>query len=148
MTLITLLAPFLIGVGSASQALAQTVRQAPQAPSAGTVLGLVWLAAFGIMVISTWASGFTAKRINNISGATYSKAFLATFLKGLMSLTGFFVFGLYLDAPPIVALARHSVPASLETTRIRFRPSNRMAEIFIFREWLFARSGTRPASDL
>ena len=97
-TTLFLAAPFAL-------ALAQRGRQAT-APevSESTILGAVWLAAIIVFVFSVWASGFTAKRINNISNATYAKAFLATFLKGLLSLTGIFMFGLFLKADPIVAL--------------------------------------------
>ena len=69
-----------------------------------TQLQLLWAAGFIIFVFSVLVCGLLTKRMNNISGASYGKAFLATFLKGLTSLAGFFVFGLYLQAPWYVAL--------------------------------------------
>ena len=97
-TTVFLAAPFAL-------AFAQRGRQGT-APAVAetTIIQAVGLAAIIVFVFSVWASGFTAKRINNISGATYTKAFLATLLKGLLSLAGIFVFGLFLRADPIVAL--------------------------------------------
>jgi len=82
------------------------VQRAPQgAPqtSASTVMQAVLLGLAITFIFSVFAAGFTAKKTNNIHNPTYGKAFIATVLKNLMGLAGFFVFGLFLQAQPIVA---------------------------------------------
>lgn len=70
-----------------------------QGPDPVAVLQAVLLGLAITFVFSVFAAGFTAKKINNIHHPTYSKALLATILKNLLGLAGFFVFGLFLDAP-------------------------------------------------
>ena len=82
-------------VGQASQ----------QGPSASDVIGAVWLGLTIIAIVSIVVVGFTAKKINNISNPTYAKAFVAQLLIGPLSLAGLALFGLYLQAPPVLAFA-------------------------------------------
>jgi hypothetical protein len=58
-----------------------------------------------MFVVSVVATGFVAKRINNISGATYAKAFLATALKNITTVAGVMVAILFWGAEPVVAFA-------------------------------------------
>ncbi|KPJ88848.1 MAG: hypothetical protein AMS18_13090 [Gemmatimonas sp. SG8_17] len=74
-----------------------------QAPRPSSIVQAVWLAFVIIFIVSVFATGFTAKRINNLHNPTYGKAFLAQILIGPFSLAGFMMFGLYLQAPPLVA---------------------------------------------
>ena len=93
--------PLLVQVGRAVREATQ--QQAPPITPSG-VLGMFWLAGFVMFAVSFICVGFVAKRINNIAEASYGKAFLATFLKGLGTLVGLAVFLFYLKAPPIFAL--------------------------------------------
>lgn len=77
---------------------------AQAAPQPSTILQAIWLGTLILFVISVFAAGFTAKKIENIHNPTYSKAFLALMLIGPFSLAGFMMFGLFFQAPPIVAL--------------------------------------------
>ncbi len=79
------------------------IAAAQQAPRPSSIVQAVWLAFAIIFVVSVFATGFTAKRINNLHNPTYRKAFLAQLLIGPFSLAGFMMFGLYLQAPPLVA---------------------------------------------
>jgi len=82
------------------------VSQASQeGPSTGDVVGAVWLGLIIIFFIAVIVTGFTAKKINNISNATYSKAFVAQFLIGPLSMAALAIFGLYFEAPFIVSVA-------------------------------------------
>ncbi len=74
-------------------------------PSEGDVVGAIWIGLTILGIVAVFATGFTAKRINNISGAGYGKALLAQMLIGPLSIAGLMMFGIYLDAPPIVAFA-------------------------------------------
>jgi hypothetical protein len=74
------------------------------APQPSTVLQAIWLGTLILFIISVFTAGFTAKKIENIHNPTYSKAFLALILIGPFSLAGFMMFGLFFQAPPIVAL--------------------------------------------
>ena len=74
-----------------------------EAPRTSTVVQAIWLAAIVIFVVSWITTGFTAKRIENLHNPTYAKAFLAQLLIGPFSLAAFMMFGLYFQAPPIVA---------------------------------------------
>lgn len=76
-----------------------------QGPSAGDVIGAVWLGLTILGILSIIVVGFTAKKINNISNPTYAKAFVAQLLIGPLSLAALMLFGLYLQAPPVVAFA-------------------------------------------
>lgn len=58
-----------------------------------------------MLVVSVVATGFVAKRINNISGATYAKVFLATVLKNITALAGVMVAILFWGVEPVVAVA-------------------------------------------
>jgi len=82
-------------------ALIQTAESSPRASSIAQAIGLGMVIVF---VFSVIASGFAAKRIENLHAPTYSKAFLATMLKNLVGLTAFFVFGLFFQAPWYVAM--------------------------------------------
>lgn len=84
--------------------LASLQQAAQNQPQASTVVQTIWLALTILGVLSIIVVGFTAKKIENIHNPTYSKAFLAQFLVGLLSTVGFFLFGLFLQAPPLVAL--------------------------------------------
>ena len=81
----------------------QRAAPAAQQPRASTVVQAVLLGLAITAVFSIFAAGFTAKKIENIHNPTYAKAFIATLLKNLMGMAGFFVFGLFFQAPPIVA---------------------------------------------
>ena len=76
---------------------------AQEAPRTSTVVQAIWLAAIVIFVVSWITTGFTAKRIENLHSPTYAKAFLAQLLIGPFSLAAFMMFGLYFEAPPLVA---------------------------------------------
>lgn len=71
----------------------------------GNVVGAIWLGLMILGVIAVFVTGFTAKKINNISNPTYAKAFVSQLLIGPLSLAGLALFGLYFKAPPILALA-------------------------------------------
>ncbi|MEJ2237140.1 MAG: hypothetical protein P8X82_02485 [Gemmatimonadales bacterium] len=61
-----------------------------------------------IFFVAVFVTGFTAKKIENISQpgyGNYGKALIAQMLIGPLSLGGLMMFGLYLDAPPILAFA-------------------------------------------
>jgi hypothetical protein len=73
------------------------------APRESTIVQAIWLAATIIFVVSWITTGFTAKRIENLHNPTYGKAFLSQILIGPFSLAAFMMFGLYFEAPPIVA---------------------------------------------
>lgn len=77
---------------------------AAPAADAGTTFGAIWIGLIALGILGIFVAGFTAKKINNIHNPTYSKAFLAQLMIGLFSMAGFFVFGLYFDAPTPVAL--------------------------------------------
>jgi hypothetical protein len=64
----------------------------------------VGLAVTVLFCIAVFVTGFTAKKINNIHRPSYAKAFVAQFLIGPTTLAGFMLFGLFLEAPPLVAL--------------------------------------------
>ena len=82
------------------------VSQASQPPpSAGDVIGAVWLGLTILGIVSVFVVGFMAQKINNISNPTYAKAFVAQLLIGPLSLAALALFGLYFQAPPIVAFA-------------------------------------------
>ena len=72
-------------------------------PRESTIVQAIGLATIIIFVVSWITTGFTAKRIENLHNPTYSKAFLAQFLIGPISLAAFVMFGLYFEAPPVVA---------------------------------------------
>jgi hypothetical protein len=76
-----------------------------QGPSTGDVVGAVWLGLTILGIISIIVVGFTAKKINNISNPSYAKAFVAQLLIGPLSLAALALFGLYFQAPPVVAFA-------------------------------------------
>ena len=73
-------------------------------PSEGDVVGAIWLGLTILGLVAVFVTGFTAKRINNIHEPGYGKALLAQILIGPLSLAGLMMFGVYLDAPPILAL--------------------------------------------
>jgi hypothetical protein len=73
--------------------------------SEGDVVGGVWLGLMIIFFVAVFVTGFTAKKIENISQPGYGKALIAQMLIGPLSLGGLMMFGLYLDAPPILAFA-------------------------------------------
>jgi len=73
--------------------------------SEGDIVGGVWLGLMIIFFVAVFVTGFTAKKIENISQPGYGKALIAQMLIGPLSLAGLMMFGLYLDAPPILALA-------------------------------------------
>jgi hypothetical protein len=85
--------------------LALITQASQQPPSASDVIGAVWLGLTILGILSIIVVGFTAKKINNISNPTYAKAFVAQLLIGPLSLAALALFGLYLQAPPVVALA-------------------------------------------
>jgi hypothetical protein len=76
-----------------------------QGPSASDVVGAVWLGLTILGILSIIVVGFTTKKINNISNPTYAKAFVAQLLIGPLSLAALALFGIYLQAPPVVAFA-------------------------------------------
>jgi hypothetical protein len=80
--------------------LQQTAQSGPQ-PS--TVISTIWVGLLVLAVLGVIVTGFTAKRIENIHNPTYVKAFVAQFLIGWLSMAAFFMFGLFLQAPPLVA---------------------------------------------
>ena len=79
------------------------LQQAQAGPAPSTVVQTIWIALTILGIISVLVVGFTAKKINNIHNPTYSKAFLAQVLVGFLATAGFFIFGLFLQAPAIVA---------------------------------------------
>jgi hypothetical protein len=78
------------------------VTQAQPNPS-DVVQGLI-IAFLIIFIFDVFVTGFTAKKIENIHAPSYSKAFLATLLKNMLSWAGLAFMGLYLGANPIVVL--------------------------------------------
>ena len=76
----------------------------PDGPSSTTILQVMWAGLLIVFVFSVFTAGFVAKKINNISGATFAKAFLATILKNAVGLFGL-VFMFYLDINPLAAFA-------------------------------------------
>jgi len=78
-----------------------TVQQTQPRPS--TVLQGVLLGIVILFVFSVFATGFTAKRINNIHKPTYAKAFLATLLKNITSWAGLATAIFFFQLNPIVA---------------------------------------------
>ena len=70
----------------------------------GTIIGALWLASLILFIVAVLATGFTAKKIDNISGASYAKAWVAQFLISFTVPAGFFIFALYFQAHWIVAL--------------------------------------------
>lgn len=74
-----------------------------EAPRASTIVQAVWLAAIVVFVVSWIATGFTAKRIENLHNPTYGKAFLSQILIGLFSLAAFVMFAFYFKAPLLLA---------------------------------------------
>jgi len=78
-------------------------QQTPAGPAPSTVVQTIWIALAALAIISIVVVGFTAKKIENIHNPTYSKAFLAQMLVGFLATAGFFIFGLFLQAPAIVA---------------------------------------------
>ena len=74
-------------------------------PSEGDIGGAIWIGLTILGLVAVFVTGFTAKRINNIHAPGYGKALLAQILIGPLSLAGLMMFGVYLDAPPILALA-------------------------------------------
>ena len=79
------------------------LQQAQAGPAPSTVVQTIWIALSILGVISIFIVGFTAKKIENIHNPTYSKAFLAQVLVGFLATAGFFIFGLFLKAPAVVA---------------------------------------------
>jgi hypothetical protein len=74
-----------------------------EAPRGSTIVQAIWLAAIIIFIVSWITTGFTAKRIENLHNPTYGKAFLSQILIGPFSLAAFVMFGLYFEAPLVVA---------------------------------------------
>jgi hypothetical protein len=74
-----------------------------EGPRESTVVQAIGLATIIIFLVSWITTGFTAKRIENLHNPTYGKAFLAQLLIGPFSLAAFMMFGLYFEAPWIVA---------------------------------------------
>jgi hypothetical protein len=74
-------------------------------PSEGDIVGALWIALTILGLVAVFVTGFTAKKINNIHAPSYGKALLAQILIGPLSLAGLMMFGIYLEAPPIFALA-------------------------------------------
>ncbi|NIM50358.1 MAG: hypothetical protein GTN62_09370 [Gemmatimonadales bacterium] len=72
-------------------------------PRPSTIIQAIWLGTLILFVVAVFVTGFTAKQINNIHRPTYTKAFIALFLAGPLTLAGFFIFGLFFQAPPLVA---------------------------------------------
>ncbi len=58
--------------------LAQAAQQAPVKES--TLIQALLLAGLIVFIAAVWATGFTAKKINNISNPSYGKAFVAQVL--------------------------------------------------------------------
>jgi len=79
------------------------LQQTQTGPAPSTVVQTIWIALAILAVISIVVVGFTAKKIENIHNPTYSKAFVAQFLVGFLATAGFFIFGLFLKAPAVVA---------------------------------------------
>ncbi|MCH9015842.1 MAG: hypothetical protein IH877_09190 [Gemmatimonadetes bacterium] len=87
--------------------------------SVTTLLQAIWLGLAVVFVFSVFTAGFVAKKINNISGATYAKAFLATILKNVVGLSSI-AFMFYLDINPIAALAVASTIVPIIIYRVVF----------------------------
>jgi hypothetical protein len=80
-----------------------TAATVQEAPRASTIVQAVWLAAIIVFVVSWIATGFTAKRIENLHNPTYGKAFLSQILIGPFSLAAFVMFAFYFQAPLLLA---------------------------------------------
>ncbi len=82
--------------------LAQAAQQAPVRES--TVIQTLLLAGLIVFIAAVWATGFTAKKINNISNPSYGKAFVAQLLLyfAFPFLLGLFL--LFFKAPLPIAL--------------------------------------------
>ncbi len=91
----------------------------PDVPSSTTILQVLWAGLFILFVVSVFTAGFVAKKINNISGATYAKAFVATILKNTVGLFGL-VFMFYLGINPLAALAVSGVVIPIVIYRLVF----------------------------
>ena len=75
------------------------IAQAQSQPSASTILQSVMLGMLIVFVVSVFVTGFTTKKIENISEPSYGKAFLATFMKNILFLPAFMI-GLTLGGMP------------------------------------------------
>ena len=82
--------------------LAQAGQQAPVRQS--TLLQALWLAALILFIAAVWATGFTAKKINNIHNPGYGKAFVAQLLIYFALPFILALFLLFFKAPLPVAL--------------------------------------------
>ncbi len=85
--------------------IALTLLQEAEAPRPSTILQAIWLGLFIVFVFSVFASGFTAKKIENLHAPSYAKAFGATFMKNILGLTALAIFAFYFQAPISLSLA-------------------------------------------
>jgi hypothetical protein len=88
------------------------IAQAQSQPSASAILQSVMLGMLIVFVVAVFVTGFTTKKIDNISEPTYGKAFLATFMKNILFWPVFMI-GLTLEGMPVLgafALAALVVP--------------------------------------
>ncbi len=70
-------------------ALIVQAQQTQTQPDIGTLLGTVMAGVGVVFILSVFTTGFVAKKINNISEPSYSKAFGATFFKNILFWPGF-----------------------------------------------------------
>ncbi len=86
--------------------------QAQSQPSASTIMQGIMVGMLIIFVFSVGSTLFITKKINNISGATFGRALLATMLKNMFFFPTFLI-GLTLEGMPILgalAIAAIVVP--------------------------------------
>ncbi len=72
-------------------------------PRESSIVQALWLAGLILFIVGVVSAGFTAKKIQNLHNPTYSKAFIAQIILNPMSLAVFMLFGLFFQAPPLVA---------------------------------------------
>ncbi len=87
---------------SVAPLVAEAGQQAPVRQS--TLFQVLWLAGLILFIATVWATGFTAKKINNIHDPSYGKAFIAQLLIYFAFPFMLGLFLLFFKAPLPVAL--------------------------------------------
>ena len=81
------------------------VPQPQTPPDASSILYAILLGGGIVFVLSVFTTGYVAKKINNISEPSYSKAFGATFFKALLLGSGFAMASFVTRMNPVIVWA-------------------------------------------
>ena len=109
-----------MGIVALIQQVPVRVPQPQTPPDATTILATVMLGVGIVFVLSVITTGLVAKKINNISEPSYSKAFGATFFKNILFWPGFMM-GLYVtQMNPIIVFAAAATLIPLVIYKIVF----------------------------